>query len=222
MNFVISIVNPGVEEIMKELYSELSLPVAAVFHGEGTAVQSMLDLLGIESVEKLIFVTIAAKDKTESLFDLHRNRLYMGVPGHGIAVSVPVKSVGGGKTLAYLSDNKPIDKEKPELSTPTELIIVIGNEGCTDTVMNAARSAGATGGTVIHGKGTGDKKSEKFYNVSIAKEKEVILIVTPTARKADIMRRILEKAGPETKSGAIVFSLPVNNAVGFGAGNNGT
>jgi nitrogen regulatory protein PII len=217
MNFVISIVNPGVEEIMKGLYSELSLPVAAVFHGEGTAVQSMLDLLGIESVDKLIFVTVAPKEKTERLFELHRNRLYTGVPGHGIAVSIPVKSVGGGKILAYLNDNKPIDKEKPELNTPTELIIVIGNEGCTDTVMNAARSAGATGGTVIHGKGTGDKKSEKFYNVSIAKEKEVILIVTPTARKADIMRAVLEKAGPETKSGGIVFSLPVSEAIGFGA-----
>ena len=41
--------------------------------------------------------------------------------------------------------------------------------------MNAARAAGARGGTVLHGKGTGAKGAPKFYNITIAQEKEMIL-----------------------------------------------
>lgn len=216
MNFVISIVNPEARAEMCEIYKALGLSMAVDVPGNGTAVQSMLELLGIESVEKHMFVTVADRETTKELISLHRKRMFTGVPGHGIVISVPVKSVGGGKTLAYLSQNKIPEKRSPELSPAYELVVVIGNEGCTDTVMNAARSAGATGGTVIHGKGTGASNGHKFYNVSIAKEKEVILIVAQADRKAEIMRAVLEKAGPETESGAIVFSLPVNETAGFG------
>lgn len=94
--------------------------------------------------------------------------------------------------------------------------MAIANEGRTDLVMNAARSAGAAGGTVLHGKGTGSDKAEKFYSVSIAQEKEVILIVAKTEQKAGIMRAILEKAGPNTEAGTIVFSLPTSEVAGFG------
>jgi len=82
--------------------------------------------------------------------------------------------------------------------------------------MNAARKAGARGGTVIHGKGTGNENAEKFYHVSIAEEKEVILIVSAASQKSEIMRSILENAGPGTPAGTVVFSLPVSEAVGFG------
>lgn len=216
MNFVISIVNPVARTAMCEIYNTLKLPFAVDIPGAGTAAASMLELLGIESVDKHVFVTIADGDTTKELVSLHRKRLFTGVPGHGIVISVPVKSVGGGKTLAYLNQNKIPEKRVPEISPAYELIIAVGNEGCTDTVMNAARAAGATGGTVIHGKGTGAKTDEKFYNVSIAKEKEVILIVAQSERKTEIMKSILEKAGPETPSGAILFSLPVNETAGFG------
>ena len=39
--------------------------------------------------------------------------------------------------------------------TDYELLVAIANQGYIDTVMDAARSAKAGGGTVIHAKGTG-------------------------------------------------------------------
>ena len=51
-----------------------------------------------------------------------------------------------------------------------DLIVVIANQGSTDLVMDAAREAGATGGTVIHAKGTGTDLVRKFFGVSIASE----------------------------------------------------
>lgn len=216
MNYVISICDPRALDTLTGLCAELELPVSVVLHAHGTAVRSMLDILGIESNEKRVVLTIAPQEKTRRLIDEQKRRLFIGVPGHGIVVSVPIKSIGGGKTVAFLGDNPQSVKYTPELNYSYELIVAIANEGRTDMVMNAARSAGAAGGTVLHGKGTGSDKAEKFYSVSIAQEKEVILIVAKAEQKAGIMRAILEKAGPNTEAGTIVFSLPTSEVAGFG------
>lgn len=54
---------------------------------------------------------------------------------------------------------------------PLILIVAVANEGRTDTVMNAARAAGAADGTVIHGKDTASEEAAHFFNISIASEK---------------------------------------------------
>ena len=79
-----------------------------------------------------------------------------------------------------------------------ELIIVIANQGFTDKVMDAARAAGATGGTAVHAKGTGTDKAEKFLGVSLVAEKEMVLIVARQEKKNEIMRSIMDHAGLQT------------------------
>lgn len=218
MNYVITICNPKSLESLTEICSGLELAMTTVLHGRGTAVKSMLDILGIESSEKRILFTVADGAKTQKLIELAKERLYIGVPGHGMIVSVPIKSVGGGLTMAYLNGGDENAKYTPNINYSYELIVAVTNEGMTDTVMNAARSVGAAGGTVLHGKGTGDSGDERFLNVSIAKEKEIVLIVAKADKKADIMKAVIEKAGPSTEAGTIVFSLPVSDIAGFGFG----
>lgn len=96
-----------------------------------------------------------------------------------------------------------------------ELIIVILNEGYSDMVMDAAREAGATGGTVFHAKGTGRTKSDKFFGVSLAEEKDMIYILASAKKKSGIMKNINRECGPDTKACAICFSLPVSEAAGI-------
>lgn len=216
MNYLISVVNPGAMERVCEIAAALDLPQTVTLLGHGTAVQSMLDLLGIESTEKRVIMTVANPEKTRKFIKEMRRQVYIGIPGHGIIMAVPIKSVGGGKTLAYLNngEQQPV-RYSPELSNRYELIVIVANEGRTDQVMNAARAAGATGGTVLHGKGTGSQ-NKKFYNVSIASEKEVILMVAQNDRKAAIMQSVLHHAGPDSEAGAVLFSLPVSEVAGFG------
>ena len=217
MNYVISITVPEALGVLEDICEELSLPLNVTLHGHGTAVQSMLDLLGIESNEKWVVLSTATEEKTAALIEAQKRRLHIGVPGHGIVVAVSVKSIGGGKTVAYLTGEENASvKTTPPGSYAYELIIVVAREGQTDLVMNAARAAGARGGTVLHGKGTGAKSDPKFHNISIAEEKEVILIVSKSEEKSEIMRSILKKAGPDTPAGAIVFSLPATEVAGFG------
>lgn len=216
MNYLISVVNPGAMDRVCEIAAALDLPQTVTLLGHGTAVQSMLDLLGIESTEKRVIMTVANPEKTRKFIKEMRRQVYIGIPGHGIIMAVPIKSVGGGKTLAYLNNGEQQPAcYTPELSDRYELIVIVANEGRTDQVMNAARAAGATGGTVLHGKGTGSQ-NKKFYNVSIAAEKEVILMVAPSDRKAAIMQSVLHHAGPDSDAGAVLFSLPVSEVAGFG------
>ena len=102
MNYVLSITNPEALGVLEDICEELALPLSVTLHGRGTAVQSMLDLLGIESNEKRVVLSAATKEKTAALIEAQKRRLHIGVPGHGIVIAVPVKSIGGGKTVAYL------------------------------------------------------------------------------------------------------------------------
>lgn len=216
MNFVISICNPKNIDTLKDICKELGLPINIVLRGKGTAVRSMLDILGLESNEKRVALTVADNDNLKKLIKKQKEKMFIGVPGHGIVIAVPIKSIGGKKTMEFLKADTQNLGQKPEFNFAYEMIVAITNEGRTDMVMNAAREAGATGGTVLHGKGEGGKSEEKFYNVSIAHEKEVILIVSKTEQKTDIMRSILEKAGPNTEAQTVVFSLPTSEVAGFG------
>ena len=99
--------------------------------------------------------------------------------------------------------------------TDYELLVAIANQGDIDTVMDAARSAKAGGGTVIHAKGTGMELAKKYLGVSLVEEKEVILIVTKSREKNQIMKAIMEQAGLDSKERTIVFSLPVTSVAGI-------
>ena len=216
MNYVISICESNAIKKLTDICAELELVTTTVFNARGTAVRSMLDILGIESTKRRVVLTVANEEKTKRLIELQKERMFIGVPGHGIVIAVPIKSIGGGKTVAYLNGGEMNSKYVPKLNYSYELIIAITNEGRTDMVMNAARSVGAKGGTVLHGKGTGTENQQKFFNVSIAQEKEVILILSEASQKASIMKAIIEKAGPDTEAGAVVFSLPTSAVAGFG------
>ena len=51
--------------------------------------------------------------------------------------------------------------------------------------------------------------------LTIAQEKEMIHIVAAASQKAAIMQSILKKAGPDSKAGTILFSLPTTQVAGF-------
>ena len=81
--------------------------------------------------------------------------------------------------------------------------------------MTAAREAGAAGGTVIHAKGTGMQGAEQFLGVSLASEKEMILIVVKTELRNAIVRAVMDRAGLNSKARSIVFTLPVTSTAGL-------
>lgn len=215
LNCVMAILDRDRREEMEKIYRGLKLPFSLTMLGKGTATSEHLSMYGLATTEKAILTTVADGAATRQLLRAAKLKMFIDIPGNGIMMSIPIKSVGGGATLAYLTDKKPVDKEKPKFEFAHELIFVVLNEGFSDAVMTAARPAGASGGTVLSAKGTGMVQAEKFLGLSLADEKDVLMIVARAGEKAAIMRAIMEQAGPGTKAGAVCFSLPVSSVAGL-------
>lgn len=96
-----------------------------------------------------------------------------------------------------------------------EMILCVVNAGYSDNVMEAAKGAGAGGGTVIHARGTANKEAEAFFNIYIQPEKDVVMMIVPSQIKDDVVNAIYDKAGLETEGQGIAFSMPVSKAIGL-------
>lgn len=215
LDLVAAIVDRDKAKYMADVFESHKLPLVLAMLGRGTASSEVLDLYGLEAKEKALLMTVAGAYMTKQLIRAAKRKLFIDVPGNGIMLAIPIKSVGGGKTLAFLSGGAAPDGAAPEMKFDHELIMAVINEGHTDPVMDAARSAGAAGGTVLHAKGTGGALSQKFLGVSLADEKEVVLIVSKAGEKAAIMKAIADSCGVGTPSGAISFSLPISSVAGL-------
>lgn len=97
-----------------------------------------------------------------------------------------------------------------------EAVFCIVNEGFSDAVMDAAKEAGARGGTVIHARGTANKEAEKFFHITIQPEKEIVLILVPADIKDAVLHAIYRNAGLKSEGQGIAFSLAVDEAIGVG------
>ena len=123
------------------------IPLVLATPGQGTATTEVLDWLGLEATEKVVLMLVAPQSR--ELVRRAERDLWLDVPGRGILMTVPLSSIGGARAKNYLLKQ---EGEVMEQERTHELIVVITNGGRTDQVMDAARSAGAGGGTSIHAK----------------------------------------------------------------------
>lgn len=96
-----------------------------------------------------------------------------------------------------------------------ELIMVIVNSGFSSEVMEVAKKAGATGGTILHARGTANKEAEEFFKITVEPDKEIILLVVKTQIKEAVLKKIYEDVGLNSPGQGIAFSLPISNTVGL-------
>lgn len=200
-----------------DLYRENNLHVMYLTLGYGTVSSEILDYFGLDSKEKAVSFSVMQDSSWENIKIQLQKKLKIDAPGEGIAFTIPLSSIGGLKTLQFLLESEDYKKEEESTlkNTTHDLIIVIAEQGYTNIIMDAARAAGAYGGTVVHAKGTGMEAAEKFMGVSLAAEKEMVFIVTKTELKNAIMQAIMKNAGLDSKAKSIVFSLPVTDTAGL-------
>jgi nitrogen regulatory protein PII len=219
MYLFITITNRADSDEFSNFFSEKDIPVVYSTPCRGTARQKTLALFGIEESKKTTHYALVTENKKNELIKALTREMAIDLPNRGIALSVPLTSLGGRSALEAFSNghyNDEVESEEKTMSEPQmELIVTICEKGHTDEVMDAARSAGASGGTVVHAKGTGSQYNDKFFGVSIADEKEMIYIVSTKEKKKEIMSAIMEQAGTHTKAHAISFSLPVSDTAGL-------
>ncbi len=96
-----------------------------------------------------------------------------------------------------------------------QMILCIVNSGFSETVMEAAKEAGARGGTVIHARGTANKEAEQFFHITIQPDKEIVMILVTDGIKDAVLHALYQSAGLKTEGQGIAFSLPVDEVVGL-------
>ena len=65
--------------------------------------------------------------------------------------------------------------------------------------MDAAKAAGASGGTLIHAR-PGLEGAEKYLGITVQPEKELVLILAPQEKRHAIMERITAETGLNTEA----------------------
>ncbi|MBQ2668596.1 MAG: P-II family nitrogen regulator [Clostridia bacterium] len=215
--WMITIIDRNQSRKFVSFYKNYGISVLFSALGHGTAASDVLNYFGLEATQKEVLLAAVTDSVWSNVKKGLQSIMQIDIPGTGIAFVVPMSSVGGMRQLQFLTGGQEFKKGEESVlkDTKHELVVVIANPGYTEQIMDAARRGNAGGGTVLHAKGTGMEGAEKFLGVSLAEEKELILIVVKQEDKNAVMQSIMTDTGLEHKARSIVFSLPVTSTAGL-------
>ncbi len=218
---LVSVVNLRDEVRMKEVLDECSVSLSFTFAGTGTARSAVLDYFGIGSTEKSVVLSLFPESDEELILRELRTKMSLYLVGRGISFTVPLAGVSqiiaGGITRA--ATNKTTDGSKVMKSEERKynLIIAAVAVNYVDAAMDAAREAGAAGGTIIRARTLDNAKAEQFIGISLAREQEILLILAKKEATLPIMNALSEKVGVKTEAAGTVFCVPVDRTAGISA-----
>lgn len=96
-----------------------------------------------------------------------------------------------------------------------KLIIALIETDRVDSVMDAAREAGATGATVIsHARGEGLNKNKTFFGLALETQRDMILFLVEEHLSRMILEKISEVGNFDQQGAGIAFQIDVEDAIG--------
>lgn len=179
--------------------------------GTGTVRSNILKLLGLDEIRKEILLMVIEENLEEILHEELTKIFHLDKPNHGIAFSMPVANVVGLHHSEYI----PKPEKEGEDSMKYDAIFTIVDRGLADDVMEAAREAGATGGTVLHGRGSGIHEKEKLFSMEIEPEKDIVLILSTKDKTDNIVNLIRKRLNIDKPGAGILFVLDVSKTSGL-------
>lgn len=96
-----------------------------------------------------------------------------------------------------------------------DLIVTVVNKGYSEKVVDASKKAGAEGGTIIYGRGTGIHEQAKLFNIAIEPEKELILTLISRDKTEAVLDSIMVNAELNKPGKGIAFVLEVERTIGI-------
>ncbi len=197
-----------------------AVPIQYQCRARGTAPNEVIDILGLGSPDKSMLIATMPKNFADEMLKKMSKELRLGSVNSGIAFTLPLS--GANNLLIRILEQ--LNHEEAELlerdekamsETKHTLIVTVVNKGFSQEAMDAARAAGASGGTVIHSRCMGNQEALGFWGMSIQEEKEILFIVASNEDKLKIMKSIGEECGIRSEAKGIVMSLPIDTVVGL-------
>lgn len=103
---LIAIIKREFEDAYIELFQKNGVHILFGSLCSGTAQQKALDYLGIEKSEKAIVQTVVPGALARRLIQKMVSEMGIDMPGNGIALTIPLESVGGSAGMKYLLEGK--------------------------------------------------------------------------------------------------------------------
>ena len=98
---------------------------------------------------------------------------------------------------------------------PYALLWVSVKAGHGDEAVDAARKAGARGGTVLKGSRCSTEEASSFLGISIREEQDFVMIVVPQEQKSAVMQAVTAACGLNTPAHGVTAALPVDEVMGL-------
>ncbi|MEX2573827.1 MAG: P-II family nitrogen regulator [Balneolaceae bacterium] len=100
-------------------------------------------------------------------------------------------------------------------ATQFNLIVSIVNKGRSGLVLDSSLKAGAEGGTVLRGRGSGIHEKAKLFSFAIEPEKEIVLTLVPEILTEKILEAIVKSAELNEPGKGIAFVLDIEKTAGI-------
>lgn len=219
---LVIIVDTSIRSLLAEFLTDSNVPIYYQMHGIGTANSDFLNLCGLGDTNKTIMICFVPKHRTKMLLAEMNQALQLHKKGTGIAISIPLNGAQGW-LYKLLSTTDPEQNElglEHEVKKMSEtithaMILVAARHGYSDDIMRTARTAGATGGTILKGLRCSPAEVATHFGISLQDEQEIVAIVVPKEKKNEIMTAISNQHGINTPAQGIVLSLPVDAIMGL-------
>lgn len=223
LHLLITIVERGQGEAVARLYQNEQLIWHYQSSGFGTASSELLNVFGFGTTERDVLLSIAPAKKVRNLLYQLNNDLRGSVNAKGIAFHLPLTGINksvmefiietGNKQGKAESKAEKTEEVHVMQASDQNLILVVVNQGHTDSVMETAKKAGARGGTILRSRFLGVEESEKLYGITLQAEKEILAIVAPGQTRKNIMESVQKEHGMHTEAGAVLCSLALEGSV---------
>ena len=219
---LIIITQEDVQKKLDDAFDDFHLPVFFQCRGQGTAPSELMDILGLRGTTRLVTVVFLPKFLVGPVYDALCQKISFRQKGGGIAITIPINGIQSHilqmlneEALSGMEELFKGDEADMKAHSQYAAIWVSVASGYSDEVIDAAREAGAKGGTVIKGRRRNSERARQFFGISIQEEQDVVMIVVPNEKKAAIMNAISESCGLKSSAHGVVLSLPVDEVFGL-------
>jgi nitrogen regulatory protein PII len=96
-----------------------------------------------------------------------------------------------------------------------DLIVTIVSKGFATDVVDVSKKAGAEGGTIIPGRGSGVHEDSKIFGIPIEPEKEMVLTLIDRKKTEEVLLAIEKELSLDDPGKGIAFVLDVKKVVGI-------
>lgn len=214
---IISIIDQGAARKVVEASKQAGAEGGTTLMGRGAVDPETATVFGIElQPEKELVLTLVDANRADDVLRAIGAAVGLGRPGRGVACVLDVRSVCG---ICHQCGGAIQDMSAREADSRTddayELIVTIVNRGDIELAIEASRGAGAEGGTIVCGRGTGVHEHAKLFGITLEPEKELLLTLVERRMTRQVLEAIIAATELDKPGKGIAFVLGVKRVAGI-------